>query len=450
MPFHNDEPTLRDLIGRADLLKEVTDAITKCRPPQVFGIHGDWGAGKTSFLHQLYEELTHECPQNPGWEPLTPAKRKARGPNPHEEDVTAIWFEAWRYQREPEPIVPLLQEIRTQLPLRAKFLRKAGKLFEVTTRSALLAFEGVTKAVGIAPSKIQEEGEKWETRHFATTLPSHMIREQLQHALGELLGSGGKKRPELRLVVLVDDLDRCESEAAYRLLEGIKVYLNLPNCVFVLGMNQQVVQEAVAKHLAKGGDETVQLRRAREYVEKLCQTIIHLPLVREPATLLGHWLPDSADHDAVRATVRHYKCLPANPRKIKAFANAVQRFVEQARHPWEPSITDAEVRMRLLVVLACLYQFKPELYQTLEGWPAFWIELHRWATGRPTKHPLLVNLEGRYTRLPADEAEKEPVRAGEREEAFLDPAQAHVLRLEALIDDIGELEPDHIVPYLLR
>ena len=49
--LHNDEPTLLDALDREPLIREVGEAIAHCTPPQVFGVHGDWGLGKTSFLH---------------------------------------------------------------------------------------------------------------------------------------------------------------------------------------------------------------------------------------------------------------------------------------------------------------------------------------------------------------------------------------------------------------
>ena len=63
--MHNDEPALLDALERGELLEEVGDAIARCTPPQVFGVHGDWGLGKTSFLHQIQWYLTGECPQQP-------------------------------------------------------------------------------------------------------------------------------------------------------------------------------------------------------------------------------------------------------------------------------------------------------------------------------------------------------------------------------------------------
>ena len=52
--LHNDEPTLEDYLERTALVKEIGDQIAECAPPSVIGIHGDWGAGKTSFLHLLH------------------------------------------------------------------------------------------------------------------------------------------------------------------------------------------------------------------------------------------------------------------------------------------------------------------------------------------------------------------------------------------------------------
>ena len=59
----NDEPTLLDRLQRKKLVAEVGQVIATCEPPQVFAIHGDWGMGKTSFLHQVQLYLTGWCPQ---------------------------------------------------------------------------------------------------------------------------------------------------------------------------------------------------------------------------------------------------------------------------------------------------------------------------------------------------------------------------------------------------
>jgi len=279
----NDEPTLVDELDRVALIQRISDGVATSTPPQVFGLHGDWGTGKTSALHQLHWDLVGECPQQG-----TPVGGKVDGLGKggrHKDSVTVVWFEAWRYQNEKAPIVALLQEIRTQLPWYSRALKQSQKMADVTIRGALLSLEDLTKRIGIQASKIQQAGERWEEENLATRLPSHMIRQHLEEALRTLLR--GRGRNAQRLVVLVDDLDRCESETAYQLLEGIKIYLNLPSCVFVLGMNQDIIEGAVARHLPDQTDESARRRTAKRYLEKLCQNIWHLPLVRDPAIYSG-------------------------------------------------------------------------------------------------------------------------------------------------------------------
>jgi len=52
--LRNDEPVLLDDLKRWRLVSEVGDSIANCHPPQVMGVHGDWGLGKTSFMHQVH------------------------------------------------------------------------------------------------------------------------------------------------------------------------------------------------------------------------------------------------------------------------------------------------------------------------------------------------------------------------------------------------------------
>ena len=61
--LQNDEPVLHDRLGRRSMVASVGDEVATCSPPCVFGIHGEWGSGKTSFLHQLHWYLTGDCPQ---------------------------------------------------------------------------------------------------------------------------------------------------------------------------------------------------------------------------------------------------------------------------------------------------------------------------------------------------------------------------------------------------
>ncbi len=77
-----------------------------------------------------------------------------------------------------------------------------------------------------------------------------------------------------RVVVLVDDVDRCLPDAAMATLESIKLFLSVRKMVFVLAADQDMVRDAIAASL----DATNRSERfASRYLEKIVQLPISLP-----------------------------------------------------------------------------------------------------------------------------------------------------------------------------
>ena len=438
----------------------------------MFGVHGDWGSGKTSFLHALQLYLTGDCPQAAG-SLCEPKEVESWKPWKAQSHVVVVWFEAWRYQHESAPVVALLHEIRARLSLASQAWAKTKKLTHVAIKGALFGLESVTKRIGLQASKVQEVGEKWEKDHFAEQFPSHTLREFLKDTMNKLLPGGEKGR----LVVLVDDLDRCEPQAAYRLLEGIKIYLNLPNCVFVLGVNQSVIEQSLAEQIAKDKAEKPSeeaRQRARDYLDKICKNYWHLPAHRDIGKLVDDWLrraevdvplagPD-ADRTADKtlgAALSADRCLPANPRKIKAFVNTLARFLVAARGR-VPQL--GYPRPELCAVLAYLYQFHPEIYRVIEWQPAFFQELRNWCE-RGAPAPLGLDTRPDPTAVPVHELFRAltrphephtdpmaptPITAGDRD-TFPDPARGNVFRIQKLVRAIGsQVTPELIEECLLR
>lgn len=366
--------------------------------------------------------------------------------------MTVVWFEAWRYQHEKAPIVALLQEIRAQLPWTSKALARSRKMGEVAIRGALLSLEDLTKRIGIQATKIQEAGERWEEENLATRLPAHMIRDHLEEALGKLLRVR-EGDEDNRLVVLVDDLDRCESETAYQLLEGIKIYLNLPSCVFVLGMNQDIIEGAVGRHLETNDSERT--LRARQYLEKLCQNVWHIDPVRDPGTLLKGYVKGHAAPEAMADVVSEFQCLPPVPRKIKGYANLLLRFeghLETCRKNGAGDGVAPDHWAKVAVVFTYLYHFHHRLYRLLWETPReFYDELLAWCEGRPTSaSDHFKNLDRRLApparaSRQADVAEQNPTprpKTPELSRVFLDPAADNILHVEHLLRDLGSSVTD--------
>jgi len=366
--LHSDEPTYDDKLNRGHLSKEIATLAATAAPPLVLGVHGDWGSGKTSFMRHVENAL-----------------RKG----PHKDRVALVWFEAWRYQHESVPVVALLHEMRRQFPFLRKSRGEAAKIAEVTFRSLLGNLDQVAKLISeeassiasvISPEKIQTIGEDWEKQRLETSLPSNDLRDFLQNAIDALLPPNKKDLPPSRVIVFIDDLDRCNPKMAYKLLEGLKIYLNLKNCVFVLAMNQQIVIKAIAEELKKDDGDAKVLLEAEAYLEKLCANIWRLPIPNSISYLIG-LIHESIPRQAIQeASEMEYGFLPPNPRRLKALANLYNRFWKRVAASAAAPNRDL-LALRVLIV-AYVYQFHSELYQRWRYEPLFFLRLLDWLDGR--------------------------------------------------------------------
>jgi len=389
---HGDLPTLDDQLSWGQEIDQLCICIIQCCPPHVFAVHGDWGSGKTSFMRQLQWRLGGDLSSDDGSvsyhdQPTETPERKGERER-RSVEIATVWFEAWRYQNEAVPVVALLHEMRRQLALAAAVKGKLKKLGAIGIRYILGTLGDVAKTIGVEAlvpnaEKIESIGERWEKAHLAETLQTDSIRGLLNEAIKMLLPDGERAR----LVVFVDDLDRCNSTAAFRLLEGLKIYLNVPRCVFVLGMNEQTLVDAISKELAvpKEGLPAVVQLRAAHYLEKICTNVFRLPPPPDPGRHLGHWLGDAEQAQALEKVIGSLNCLPPNPRRLKALANQWSRFV--ARAPWPDDHEAQEARAAQVLVAAYIYQFHRDLWERWCFQPPFWKEIKAWCCGELPDDP---------------------------------------------------------------
>jgi len=380
----SDHPTLQDKLARYEHVKATAAHVMNCLAPKTFGIHGDWGSGKTSFLRQMrchMDGSIHDCTDKPETT-LGSAAYK---------NVITIWFDAWRYHHESTPIIALLHEIRRQFSTWAVIKQRTAKLADVATRTVLNNMADIGKlltleTVPFRPNQIQEDGENWERERLYTRLGTDTVQEQLENALSVLLKQLVNKR-DSRVVVFIDDLDRCTPETAFRLLEGLKIYFSLKNCVFVIGMNQQLVVDAIATQMPREFTfpEPTQAEgaarvRAEAYLEKLCTHIERLVPPTDPSKLLRDYIASTPIANAIAAamtssTGQPIRCLPPNPRRIKALASLIHRWWPKVFQTLHPDIH----KVRALIVLAYVYQFHSEIYQRWQFNPDFYFHIVKWS-----------------------------------------------------------------------
>lgn len=375
----NDEAVYTDALDHYDYARSVGDHIRECKPPYVIGVAGSWGSGKTSFLKKVWLYL--------GGEP-DDAEAKGRredwfGALPNSRNLELIWFNPWQHQFEASPVVALLHEIRRHFTVTRQFFDKAGKIANVAAYSALTMLDDLSRSSPVPAPKLpvkdaMERASSYEAERFSTPLTSQRFREFFEAAIKQVLG---KKD---RLVIFVDDLDRCEGDSAYRLLESLKLYLNAANCVYVLGIDQKHLEESVSRVLSKDEDTRRYRPAAREYLSKMfqCQFLLPVPgtvarLVHEtldvaqggPLAVILKTRCGSVTFDFTKLTKTLDQCLPHNPRKVKSFIAAWKLYMSllPAQQP-APAVID----WRFTLILNYLAQFEEPLYRKVEESPGFY------------------------------------------------------------------------------
>lgn len=361
-------------------------------PPFAVGVFGKWGSGKTSILRYCMARL--------GGEPVMAASRTSKDPYKelsgkdeemwtalqkkapevkHRNSIRCIWFNPWQYQNEPNPLIPLLHEIRSQMTDWLKFKKEGEKLLQVSVESGIgllgNLIDGAAKiglgsgfGMGKAAGGIRQLGERYEREHYDVPTDSQRFALFFEDAVHKLLGVDEKDLLHSRMVIFIDDLDRCEDEHILRLLETLKLYLNSRYCVFVLGLDPAAVERALQRSHA---DKS--LIEIREYLEKLFQGIIHVPICQNYQPFIQNKLEERLLSEDIKT---NYKIndepdiaslissiIEPNPRKVKNFLNALHAFWETIRKDVE---NHDEFDFAHLVLLLYLKLYYSDVYRTIE------------------------------------------------------------------------------------
>jgi KAP family P-loop domain len=333
-PLWSDNPSPVDLLGFADVTAGIIDALQREKlDPVTVGIEGDWGSGKTSMLKLLAADLGGE-----------------------DSPVVVVETHPWEYDPATDPKATLIAEVlgrlHEELDERKKLSAKVKDKFK-----ALAKRVQVSKAVKLAVTSAATGGLPKLADVLglfngdAETVPDPTL-QGFREEFAELMAM--EELADIsRVVVLVDDLDRCLPETVIATLEAVKLFLSVRKMAFVIAADRRAVSQALATNYERY-PRAAEL--GREYLEK----IVHIP-ERVPALGLSDaraylallMLQTHLDSDMeLQPYIQH-----CDTRRAAGEADVIEGL------PQEKLSGDAKADLQLAAMLA------PVLYERVHGNP---------------------------------------------------------------------------------
>jgi KAP-like P-loop domain-containing protein len=145
---------------------------------------------------------------------------------------------------------------------------------------------------------------------------------------GDQIHSIRQKLGKQRLVVLIDDLDRCAPALIPQLLLSLRELLDLPGFTFILAFDDEIVAETLTEKNPAWGQGT-------DFLEKILDFRFHLPAVtdKQKERLTAKAIKSYCEFVPSESTDKIRDLLPNSPRKLKSLIRSMTALQPQiVRH----------------------------------------------------------------------------------------------------------------------
>ena len=278
--------------------------IQRSDTPLTVGLQGEWGTGKTSMMYMLREILD-----------------KA--------DVATSWVNTWEYsmfrganETTPAVLRGMLEKLKESCEEKGTWSandERSQKVQKIGRFIGNLANQVVRNQTGLDVKEAAEGGG--DSGQISTEIS--FIKKQINEVIQDLIKDSNNKYN--RVVFFVDDLDRIPPTDAVEVLEALKNMFDVPNCIYVLAIDYEVVVKGLEGKFGKKTEENE--REFRSFFDKIIQVPFSMPtgtydikeLLVDKLSTMGIEIPkdqEQAFSDVVKFTVGF------NPRSLKRFMNS--------------------------------------------------------------------------------------------------------------------------------
>ena len=285
-------------------VEAIFNIIQNSDPNFSIGIYGEWGTGKTTLMSAIKKKIENSNTNQDGTK------------------IIPVWFNAWRYEREEnQATIPLMKTIAYTLEEYPVFKPISDKIKKAVWAGVKeVGKKLISKHVAdVNYDKIKEDYDN-QIDKFPDIEKDTIFYDGLEQIKQEIIKI--RKDPEYRIVVFIDDLDRCSPKKTLEVFESIKAFLDISGLIFVIGLSFKAISDLITKQYEGSGI------KGEDYIKKIIQVPIFVQewnasdtskliknisdkLVDQYKKIIGD------DNNAELLSI----ALEKNPREIKRFIN---------------------------------------------------------------------------------------------------------------------------------
>lgn len=304
---------INDKVNNKEYLDPLVRLLASIDDNETICIDGDWGSGKTVLVKQL-EYLINNVDKNVNNLWKLPGEEMYHDLEKLNQTSLTFYYNAWENDDHENALESIIYNILNEYPKYQGVI--SGKPTKEDTLKEILGALVKVLTHGVVSGELIEKVETF--KDLADNIYTiEEKRKDFEKLINIILN--GK-----RMILIIDELDRCNPDFACKLLETIKHFYNLKNITVIIAANNKELIEIIKKHFGTNFDAYSYLNKFYDFVmnidnsrsQKYCQDFLDLG---------NSYLP----HDVSRVMIKKYNMTFRECNRYRLLYDSVKEAIEK-------------------------------------------------------------------------------------------------------------------------
>ncbi len=279
-----------------------------------------------------------------------------------------VYYNAWLYDNHDDPLMSLIMIIVKECGVYCDTKLSSGSLSDKVT--SLLDFPLMSLNSFQLGGNFQSIKEKFQGKDILSLVKTtEEIREKVKEIFNDIISENTDK-----LIVFIDELDRCKPSFAIEMLERIKHFFDDDRIIFIASINRSQLIHTISRYYGDKFDSTGYLDKFFDrnvYLPEIDMRFNTVPRFSDTQYFLEHITEELNDYYqlSLRENLRFYQCISNVSKSTIIEDGASGGIILSAFVPIIIilNIKDEEIKNKFLCgddsILDDLFQNIPSLYQ---------------------------------------------------------------------------------------